>query len=325
MKRLLRLYPLVLVAALLAACGAPAAQAPAATKAPVRLVLIRVTGDPFYKTVECGAMAEAKKQGVNLEVQGLSNFDIAEQTRVIDAVLATKPSGIITAPVDPTGVQPAIQKIRDAKIPIVTYDTRLTDTSLSDAEVITDNLQQGVLSAQALAKAIGDEGKVFVLSDMPGIYTTGQEQKGFEEEIAKHPNIKYLGTQYHNNDQNNAVSITKSIITANPDLKGIFATNTFGSLAVATALKELNQTGKIKVVAYDTPAEVLQGLRDGVFDAVMAYEARKEGTLAVDAALALANGQPVTKLQTVGNRVLTKDNVDAPENQDLSYVTECGQ
>jgi ribose transport system substrate-binding protein len=301
----------------------PATEEAAEEGEPARIVMIRVTGDPFYKTVECGALEEAARLGVDLEVQGLANFEIAEQTRVIDAVLATSPDAIILAPVDPTGVVPAIEKINEAGIPVITFDTRLDDPSIVDAEVITDNYEQGVLAADALAGAIGEEGKVFVLSDMPGIATTGEEQRGFEDRIAEYPNIEYLGTQFHNNDQNAGVSITKSIITANPDLAGIFATNTFGSQAVATALRELDMVGDVKVIAYDTSEEIIQGLKDGVFEAVLAYEARKEGVLSVSAAAALVRGEDVDVLNMVGNRVLTVDNVDDPENMELRYVDTC--
>ncbi len=305
---------------------APTAVPPTAapTKAPIKLVLARVGGDPFYKTVECGAIAEAKQLGVDLQVQSMANFEIAEQTRVLDAIIQTKPTVLISAPVDPNGVLPVFKRVREAGIKIVTYDTRLSDTSMTDTEVITDNYEQGKMAADALVKAIGDKGgKVFVLSDMPGIYTTGEEQRGFEDQIKTYSNINYLGTQYHNNDQNNAVQIVNSVLVANPDLAGIFATNTFGSQAVATALTESKKVGVVKVVAYDTTDEIIQGLKDGVFSAVLAYEAEKEGVLAVQAAVKLANGESVEKLYNVGNVVLTKENVDNPDLLYLRYTNEC--
>ncbi|NPV75414.1 MAG: substrate-binding domain-containing protein [Anaerolineae bacterium] len=298
-------------------------QTSATEKDTINIVLARVGGDPFYKTVECGAIEEAKKLGANLEIQSMANFEIAEQTRVIDAIIATKPDVLITAPVDAVGVAPAIQKAKDAGIKVVTFDTRLENFSIVDAEVITDNFAQGKLAAETLAKVVGEKGKVMVLSDMPGIYTTGEEQRGFEEQIKNYANINYLGTEYHNNDQNRAVQIIKAKLVSDPDLAGIFATNTFGSLAVATALREAAMVGKIKVVAYDTPQEIIDGLKEGVFDAVLAYEAKKEGTLAVQAAVALAKGETPEKLTYVGNIMLTKDNVDNSEYAYLRYVNEC--
>jgi ribose transport system substrate-binding protein len=289
----------------------------------INVVLARVGGDPFYKTVECAAIAKAKELDINLTVQSMLNFEIAEQTRVLDAITQTKPDVIVTAPVDDVGMIPAFKRIRDAGIKIVTYDTRLDDIELVDAEIITDNYQQGVMAADALANLVGEKGKVMILSDMPGIYTTGEEQRGFEETIVNYPDIEFLGTEYHNNDQNRGVQIVNAKLVSDPDLAGIFATNTFGSLAVKAALEESNKVGKVKVVAYDTPVEMIVGLQEGVYDVILAYEAYEEGTLAIEAAYALAKGEEVEPLQYVGNVLLDKDNVDDPELLYLRYVDTC--
>jgi len=293
------------------------------TTEPVKIVMARVAGDPFYKTVECAAIEEAKKLGVDLQIQSLANFEIAEQTRVLDAIIQTKPDVIITAPVDANGVIPVFKRAKEAGIIMVGFDTTLADKSLVGTEIVTDNYEQGVLAADALAKAIGEKGKVFVLSAMPGLTTTDQEQEGFEEQIAKYPDIEYLGTEFHNQDQNRGVSIVNSILQAHPDLEGIFTTTTFGSQAAVTALREAKKIGEVKVIGYDTTEEIIQGLKDGVFVAVLAYEARQEGILAVDAAVKLARGESVEEIYTVGNKVLTIDNVDDPENLGLRYVSEC--
>lgn len=287
------------------------------------IVMARVSGDPFYTTLECAAVEEAKKLGVDLEIQGMPNYEVAEQTRVLNTILAKKPDVILTAPADPDGMVPAFKSAKDAGVKMITFDTTLSDESLVASSVITDNADQGRLAAEALAKAIGEKGKVFVLSDTPGVTTTEAEQRGFEKEIAKYPNIKYLGTEFHNNDQNKAVSVISAVLTRDSDLAGIFATNTFGSQAAATALRQSNQVGKIKVIAYDTSQEILDGLEEGVFAAVIAYEARKEGALAVEAAVKLAKGEKIDKLYQVQNAVITKENL-AELGPKFVYVDTCG-
>jgi ribose transport system substrate-binding protein len=310
---------LIIASILLSACGGAAQQ----QDDKIKIVLARVTGDPFYKTVECAAIAEAAKLGAELEVQGMANFEIAEQTRVLDAILQTKPDVIITAPVDADGMIPAFQRIKEAGIPVVIFDTTLNDKSLIVTEVVTDNFDQGKMAADALAKEIGETGKVFVLNTVPGLPTTDAEQQGFEEQIKNYPNIEYLGAEFNNNDQNRAVEIINAMLTANPDLAGFFATNTFGSQAAAAALRAAGKEGQVKIIAYDTTEEIIQGLKDGIFSAVLAYEAAKEGELAVQAAVKAVKGEAVDKLYKVGNKILNVDNVDNAENLYLRYVNEC--
>jgi len=287
------------------------------------IVMARVSGDPFYTTLECAALEAADELGVKLEVQGIPNYEVAEQTRVLNTVLSTQPDVILTAPVDPEGMIPVYQSAKDAGTAMVTFDTTLGDDSLVDSAVITDNTDQGRLAADALAEAIGGKGKVVVLSDTPGVTTTEAEQKGFEEKIAEYPDIEYLGTEFHNNDQNKAVSVLNAVMSRDPDLAGIFTTNTFGSQAAATAAKQADRVGDLKIVAYDTSQEILDGLKDGVFSAVIAYEARKEGSLAVEAAVKLARGESVESVYRVGNAVITLDNLEelGPE---FVYVESCG-
>jgi ribose transport system substrate-binding protein len=309
---------------LLSACGGSGATSPTAfNNASVKITMVRVTGDPFYKTLECAATVEARRLGVSFTVTGTPNYEVSSQTTVLDAVIATHPNVIMTAPVDPTGVIPVFQAVKTAGIKMVTFDTTLNDAALVNSQVVTNNTQQGTYAADALAKAIGNTGLVFTLADMPGVTTTGQEVQGFNAEIAKTSQIQNLGTQYDNNDQNKAVSLVNSVLSAHPNLAGIFTTNTFASQAAATALQERHiAPGTVKIIAYDTTQQILDGLKAGVYAAVIAYQARNEGVDAVDAALRLAKGESVPHQYLVGNAVLTQANVDQLGSQYV-YVTAC--
>jgi len=63
-----------------------------------------LTGNPFYNTVNCGAKAKAKELGVGYDYQGASTFGVAEQTKVLNAVVATKPGAIMISITDPTAM-----------------------------------------------------------------------------------------------------------------------------------------------------------------------------------------------------------------------------
>ena len=59
-----------------------------------------LTGNPFYTTVGCGA-AEAKASNVKFSVQGAPEFDVAEQTQIVNALTASKPDAIMISITDP--------------------------------------------------------------------------------------------------------------------------------------------------------------------------------------------------------------------------------
>ena len=57
--------------------------------------------------------------------------------------------------------------------------------------------------------------------------------------------------------------MTENILTANPDLKGIFAANEASDVGAVEALRISNKFGKVKVVGWDTSPDELEGVTDG--------------------------------------------------------------
>jgi ribose transport system substrate-binding protein len=72
-------------------------------------LIVGVTGDEFYTTMECGAQATAQKLGAELDVQGPEEFSAAEQTPILNAAIQTNPDAILIAPTDVTAMVAPIQ------------------------------------------------------------------------------------------------------------------------------------------------------------------------------------------------------------------------
>ena len=75
-----------------------------------------LTGNPFYNTVSCGASAEAKTLGVGYSYQGASTFAVADQTNIVNAVVATKPGAIMISITDPTAMIGPLTAAKNAGI-----------------------------------------------------------------------------------------------------------------------------------------------------------------------------------------------------------------
>jgi ribose transport system substrate-binding protein len=180
-----------------------------------------LTTDAFYITMHKGAEAAAKALGVNLIFQGASDFNPVTQVPVLDAVIARKPSAILIAPTDKVQLVEPLKKAVDAGIPVLTVDTFIGDgryqTGSGDADfplsyIASDNILGGEIAARALAKAIGDKGKVYVSNVKPGVSTTDQREQGFKDEMKKHPGITVLETQFNDDDANKAASQFQSVL-----------------------------------------------------------------------------------------------------------------
>src|SRR5581483_11483630 len=192
-----------------------------------------IASDPFYLTMKKGAQAEAHKLGVKLVFTGSPKaFSPPTQIPYLNAAIARHPDAILIAP---------IRNAIKAGIPVETVDTFIT-APIAFTNVSTDNPAGGRAAADALARAIGKKGTVAGISVTPGISTTDQRKEGFEQEIKKYPNIKYVGTQFDNDDETKAAQETAALLTRYPDLNGIFAMNVVSGDGVTAAVKNAGKS-----------------------------------------------------------------------------------
>ena len=287
-----------------------------------------LTTDAFYITMHKGAEKAAKALGVNLIFQGAPDFNPVTQVPVLNAVIGRKPDAILIAPTDKVQLVEPLKKAADAGIPVITVDTFIGDghyqTGSGDADfplsyIASDNILGGEIAARALAKAIGDKGKVYVSNVNPGVSTTDQREQGFKDELKKHPNITVLETQFNNDDANKAASQFQSVYARNSDLAGVFGANLFSAMGAANGAKQGGVNGKVKVVAFDAPTSIVGEIKSGNIDIAIAQHPAEIGFFGVVAAYAHLTGQSIPTLIGTGFTVIDKSNVDDPNVKRFIY------
>jgi ribose transport system substrate-binding protein len=150
--------------ALLGACGGGGDGGQGGGGESYRLTLIvGVTGDEFYTTMECGAQAAARELGAELNVQGPEEFSAAEQTPILNAAIQANPDAILIAPTDRTAMVAPIQSAVNQDIPVVLVDTTIEKEEIALARISSDNIEGGRQAGEALAREIGEEGKVLII------------------------------------------------------------------------------------------------------------------------------------------------------------------
>ena len=250
------------------------------------------------------------------------------QVPVLNAIIGRKPSAILIAPTDKTQLIQPLKKAVDAGIPVLTVDTFIGDghyqTGSGDADfpisyIASDNILGGEIAARALAKAVGDKGKVYVSNVKPGISTTDQREQGFKEEMKKHPNITVLETQFNDDDANKAASQFQSVYARNSDLAGVFGANLFSAMGAANGVKQSGMSGKVKVAAFDAPTSIVGEIKSGNVDIAIAQHPAEIGYFGVVAAVAHLTGQSVPTSIGTGFTVFDKGNIDDPNLKRFIY------
>jgi ribose transport system substrate-binding protein len=304
-----------------ALAGSDARKAP--KQKPTIYLVAGIATDAFYLTMKKGAEAEAKKLGVNLIFTGSPRaFSPPTQIPYLNAAIARKPDAILIAPTDKTALIAPIRRAVQAGIPVLTVDTFIT-APLAVTNISTDNVAGGKAAARALAQSIGKKGIVAGVSVQPGISTTDQRQQGFEAELKKYSGIRYVGTQYCNDDQTKAAQITAALISRHgDDLKGIFAMNVVSGNGVTAAVKNAGKSGDVKLVEFDAGPEQVTALKTGTIDALVAQYPYGIGQLGVRFAHRYITGKKagIKKHYGTGSAIITRANVNNPKFKKFLYT-----
>jgi ribose transport system substrate-binding protein len=324
----------------LAACGggnapatgnAPAGSTPS-SKGYTLALIVGVKGDPFYVTMQKGAQAQADKMGATLLVDGPPQFDAVQQTPIVDSMIAKKVDAIIIAACDKQAMIAPLQRATNAGIKVISVDTFIGDGNYASGPVTfplsyigSDNAQGGQIAGQALIKAMGGKGKVYIQNVKPGISTTDQREQGCKNAVqASGGAVTLAGVDYNNDSAATAAQQTTAALQHTPDITGIFGTNLFSAEGAAQAVKNAGKTGQIKIANFDAPEQAITDLRNGAVDLVIAQKPADMGTTAVEYAVNALGGNTsgIQKRVATGYVVIDKTNVDAPESQAAIYKAQ---
>lgn len=292
--------------------AALALSAPALAAGPMTIGFVpSLASDPFFISMEYGARQEAKKLGVDLKWQGaMGVYSPSAQLPFVNAMLNQHLNAFILVPTDANALMPSVQRAVAMKIPVVTADTTVSDTSVLTARVTGDNVGGGALAAELLDKALNGKGEVYVMNGLPGTTTDQLRMKGFEDKIKSYPGLKYLGFQFSQDQPSHASQVVRDLLLRYPDLQGIFCIDDETAIGVIQGLKNAGKLGIVKVVAYDAePAEV-DALKAGQLIGLIAQQPVKEGEMAVHFSYEAAKGNPPTqKSYIIPDVLITKDNM----------------
>ena len=187
----------------------------------------------FWQAVKKGAEDEAKAEGAKITFEGPpTEQDIEQQVTMLTNAIQKKPAAIGFAALDSKASAPLMDQAKSANIPVIAFDSGVeSDVPLTTAA--TDNKAAAGEAAKHMSELIGGKGKVALVVHDQTSQTGIQRRDGFVEWMkANAPDIQLLPVQYGGGDQAKSADIAKSIIQANPDIKGIYGANEGSAVGV---------------------------------------------------------------------------------------------
>jgi ribose transport system substrate-binding protein len=182
----------------------------------------KALNNPVFEVGRDGALLKAEEltaagpYEVEVLYVGSVASDMAEQARVMEDMIAQGVDAIGVSCNDPDGCADPINKAVEAGIEVMTWDSDAPDSDRFTYLGVS-NYDGGRAAADLLVRAMGDSGKVAILTGVPGAFNLEERIRGFEDEIAEnYPDIEIVTTVAGNDDINLSVQVVEEAMQANP-------------------------------------------------------------------------------------------------------------
>ena len=286
----------------------------AAAEAPITISLVaRGSQQEFWQAVMKGAQKAAKDYNVVVTFAGPETEPFVDaQVELVRAALELHPSALGIAALDSAALIPLLQKAKAAKIPVIGFDSGV-DSSIPVTTAATDNVAAAALAADKMSALIGGTGKVGIITRDESSRTGHDRGDGFLGAMKKwHPRIQVIGPLFGDGDPLKSAELAKSLIQANPDLRGIFAGDEGSAAGVVRAVQDLDRAGKLVVIGCDSGKAQIDAIRSGVMAGAVTQDPIRIGYMTVEAAVRIIKGRRVSKTIDTGFHWYDRTNIDDP-------------
>ena len=273
----------------------------------------------FWQTVHAGAIKAGREYGFDIQWNAASlEIDSSRQIEIVESMINQHLAGIVLAPVDKSALVAVVERAGRAGIPVSIFDSGI-DTDRILCYVATNNLEAGRMAARRMGEILGGKGKVGVVGFMAGSASTMQREDGFTTEIRqKFPGIELTGVLFGMADRAKAMAVAENMLTAHPDLAGIYADNESSAEGALQAVKSRGATN-VKLVVMDASETLLAALRNGTVDSIVVQNPFRMGYESTKAIGMKLKGEVPPRLQDSGATLVRKEDLEKLEIKELLF------
>ena len=216
-------------------------------------VVYKQSGNAYFQAGVEGFQKAADELGFEFMHDGPEDSSNDGQERIIRNYMDQGVDVLAISANDAAGLVDVCKEAKEKGIVVLSWDAKVDpegrdlDIEPASSKVI------GITQLESLAESCGYEGKIGIVS--AGATAPNQNLWiGFiQEEFAaneKYANMTLLDPVYGDDDYTKSYDVTKALLDANPDLKGLIVPTTVGGPAVSKCIKDEGLTGKVKVTDF---------------------------------------------------------------------------
>lgn len=295
-------------------------------------VVSKGTTGEFWGEVERGmqsavdavneAYGFAKSDRITMNFEGSENeMDTATQVNTLDAVIAENPDVICISVGDMSSCQAQLEAAYENGIPVVVFDSNVSESELVAAYRATDNAAVGRIAAQHLAEAMEETGAVAIFSAPEKSESVCQRRDGFLNVLENYPDMEVVEIIYQDQEED-MKSAMQSVIVEHPELKGVYCT----SAVVADMYLELGEileSRNMALVGVDATTSQQEAIRNGQEVGVVSQDPYRMGFETIWTALLLTVSEE-NEVEVEADKLLEPawidlENIDEEENGKYLY------
>jgi len=246
--------------------------APAAGAAGKKLHLAFVTNNASdYWTIARKGVekAEAELPNVQVDFKMPGQGTAAEQTQLVNDLLAKGVDGLAMSPVDPKNEIDLINATA-AKTLVFTQDSDAA-TSKRVCYIGTDNVAAGKQAGELMKKALPNGGKIMVFVGNKDAQNAADRFKGLQDDL-KGSKVQIIDVRTDDTDHAKAKANVSDAIVKNTDLAGCVGLWSYNGPAILSAVQDAGKTGAIKIVAFDEEDDTLAGVKSGAIQGTVVQQ-----------------------------------------------------
>jgi rhamnose transport system substrate-binding protein len=277
-------------------------------------VMPKAKGDPYF--ISCRAGAEKAAQELNVDViwDGPTGLDAAKQNEIVEGWITRRVDAISVAVENAPAISTVLRKARAHGIKTITWD--------ADAEANARDYFLNQATPQAIgyalidesAKIMNDRGEFAVITGALSAANQNLWISYMRRSVAESfPNLTMVTVRPSDDDRDKAFSEAQTLLKVYPDLKLIVA---ISAPAVPGAGEAVKQSGRkdVHVIGLSLPNLCKPYVHEGVIEAVVLWNTKDLGYLAVAAPAALVRGtlhpgQTSFNVPRLGNLKIEKSDI----------------
>jgi len=222
-------------------------------------VTLLTRGHAFYRDLEEGLTEAAASHHFKLNISA-AEWDLAKQVAQIEDFIIQKVNAIVVCPTDTRGIVAAIEQANTKGIPVFTADIAAAGGSVV-SHIASDNIAGGREAAKYMVQRLGSKGKIAII-DQPAVQSVIDRVKGFEDYLAKFPEIETVAKLNGEGVRDKAMKVMEDILQSHPEVNAVFGINDDSALGALSAIEAAG--GKdIFIVGYDATPEGRQAILRG--------------------------------------------------------------